>query len=149
MTQTELATTITNLISKLDENLKETVNNTTSVITETDAKFEKNRKIARALVTPDQREFIKLCEQDKKTPSFKQSYYECLEDMSTNNKASTNFETEKTELEETMKVKMDEFKSETSSFIDMKLLTINSNKSHSYYDQSSADLIKWQLFNTP
>ena len=48
--------------------------------------------------------------------------------MSTTNKFSNKFEIAKTEYEETMKKNMDELKSETLRFIDMKLLTINSNK---------------------
>ena len=48
-----------------------------------------------------------------------------------------------------MKIKMDEYKSETSSYIDMKLLTLNSNKSPTYYDQPSSDLIKLSLTRSP
>ena len=48
-----------------------------------------------------------------------------------------------------MKIKMDEYKSETSSYIDMKLLTLNSNKSPTYYDQPSSDLIKLSLLKSP
>ena len=48
-----------------------------------------------------------------------------------------------------MKMKIDEYRSETSISVDMKLLTLNSNKHPSYYDQPSADLIKWPLIKSP
>ena len=48
-----------------------------------------------------------------------------------------------------MKIKMYEYKSETSSYIDMKLLTLNSNKYPSYYDQPSSNIIKLSLLKSP
>ena len=60
--------------------------------------------------------------------------------MSTKNKVSTKFEISKTELEETLNMRLDELKSEIFSSIDMKLSTINSNK---------ADIIKWQPLKSP
>ena len=41
-----------------------------------------------------------------------------------------------------MNMRLNEFKSETVSYIYMKLLTINSNKPSSYYDHPSAYFIK-------
>ena len=69
--------------------------------------------------------------------------------MSTNNKVITKFEIAETEIEETMKMKLDEFKSETSSSVDMKLLTLSSDKYTSSYEKPSSDLIKWSLFKSP
>ena len=48
--------------------------------------------------------------------------------MSTNKKINTKFEIAKTEPEEKMKTKMNKYKFETSSSIDMTLLTIYWNK---------------------
>ena len=62
--------------------------------------------------------------------------------MSANNKVNTNIVKAKTELETTMNMTLNEFKSETVSYIVMKLSTLNSNKASSYYDQLSDDLIK-------
>ena len=42
-----------------------------------------------------------------------------------------------------------EFKCETFSSIEMKLSTLNSNKSPSFYDQPSADIIKGPLLESP
>ena len=69
--------------------------------------------------------------------------------MGTNKKISTKFEMDKIELEETIKIKMDEYKSETSIYIYMKLLTLNSNKYSSSFDQPSANLIKFPLPKLP
>ena len=68
--------------------------------------------------------------------------------MSTNNKIKTKFEISKTELEEKLKMIPDEYKSETSIYIDIKLLTLNSNKYRSSYDQPSVDLIRWTLLKS-
>ena len=46
-------------------------------------------------------------------------------------------------------MKMDEFKSESLSSIDMKLLTLNSSKYPSSYDQPSANFIKFPLLKSP
>ena len=46
-------------------------------------------------------------------------------------------------------MKLDENKYGTSNSIDMKLLTLYSNKSPSYYDQPSANIVKLQLLNSP
>ena len=48
-----------------------------------------------------------------------------------------------------MNMRLDEFKSETFSSIDMNLSTINSNKYPYSYDQPSANLIKWSLLKSP
>ena len=69
--------------------------------------------------------------------------------MRTNNKFSTNIKRSKTKLEETMKMKANGFKYETYSSVDMKLLTLNSIKYHSSYDQPSADLINCTLLKSP
>ena len=42
-----------------------------------------------------------------------------------------------------------EFRSKVSSSIEMKLLTLNSNKYPSSYGQPSADIIKWPLLKSP
>ena len=68
--------------------------------------------------------------------------------MSTRNKCSTNIETSKTELEATMNMRLDEFKSETVSFFNTKLPTHTSNKPSSSYDQPYADLIKLPLLKS-
>ena len=46
-------------------------------------------------------------------------------------------------------MKFDEYKAEISSYIYMKLLTLNSNNCPSCYDQPSAGIIKWTLINSP
>ena len=46
-------------------------------------------------------------------------------------------------------MKFYEYKYETSISNDMKLLTFNSNKYTSYYDQPSADIIKWIPLKSP
>ena len=46
-------------------------------------------------------------------------------------------------------MKRDELKYETLISIDIKLLTLSSNKYPSYYDQHSADLIKWPILKSP
>ena len=62
--------------------------------------------------------------------------------MSANNKVSANIEIAKTELEETMNLRLDEFKSETTNSIDRKLSTLNSNKHPSSNKQTSSDITK-------
>ena len=47
-----------------------------------------------------------------------------------------------------MNMRLDEFKSETVISVDTKLLTLNSNKPLSSYDQASSDLIKWLLLKS-
>ena len=69
--------------------------------------------------------------------------------MSANNKVSTKIGIAKTELEATINMRLNEFKSETVSAIDMKLSILNSNKFTSSYNQPSADLIKWTLLKLP
>ena len=69
--------------------------------------------------------------------------------MINNNKITTKFYTSITENEEYFKMNFDEFKAEASISIDMKLLTLNSNKYPSSYGQTSADLIKWPLLKLP
>ena len=69
--------------------------------------------------------------------------------MSASNKVSTNIEIEKTDIEATINMRIDEFKSETVISFDMKISALTSNK-HSYsYDQPSSDLIKWTLLKSP
>ena len=69
--------------------------------------------------------------------------------MTYNNKISTEFEISGTENEEYLKNKFDKYNYEISNSIDMKLLTLYSNKSPSYYDQPSANIVKLQLLNSP
>ena len=88
-------------------------------------------------------------EQAKLFSSFTAKYNYHLENMRNNNKISTKFEIVKIELEEKLKMEMDRDKSETPLSIDIKLLTLNSNKFTSYYNQPSSDLIKWPLLKTP
>ena len=65
--------------------------------------------------------------------------------MSNRKKISIKFEIERTENEYHLKMKLDQYKSETTSPIDTKLLTINTNKDPSYYDQPSVVITKWPL----
>ena len=46
-------------------------------------------------------------------------------------------------------MRLNELKSETVISIDMKLSAISPNKTYSYYDQPSDNLIKWPLLNSP
>ena len=76
----------------------------------------------------------KLDAQDKKTSSFATSYDELFDKISSSNKVSTKIEIAKIELEATMNIRLDELKSETVSFFDMKLSDLASNKPSSSYD---------------
>ena len=69
--------------------------------------------------------------------------------MSNNTKISTKFEIERKETEYYLKMKLDEYKSETYISIDIKMLTLNSNKYPSSYYQPSDDLIKWLIIKSP
>ena len=62
--------------------------------------------------------------------------------MINNKKISTKFEIAITENEEYIKMKFDEYKAEIYSSINMKLLTLRTNKYPSSYYQPSSDLIK-------
>ena len=68
--------------------------------------------------------------------------------MSTSNKISTKIVMEKSELEATMHMRLDELKSETCSSIDIKISALSLNKPSSSCDQPSADFIKWPLFKS-
>ena len=48
-----------------------------------------------------------------------------------------------------MNMRLNELKSKTFSSIDMKVLTLNSDKSPSSDDQHSSDLNKWPLLKSP
>ena len=75
----------------------ESIKNLTAVITYQDTKFdEKLEKRLQTLSLHIKTNTQKLVEQDKKISSFKESYNERLENMSTNKKVSTKFEIEKT-----------------------------------------------------
>ena len=75
----------------------ESIKNLTAVITYQDTKFdEKLEKRLQTLSLHIKMNTQKLVEQDKKISSFKESYNERLENMSTNKKVSTKFEIEKT-----------------------------------------------------
>ena len=62
---------------------------------------------------------------------------------------STKFEIVRTEHDEYIKTKFDKYKSEISSSVDMKILTLSYKKYTSSYDQPSSDLIKFPLLNSP
>ena len=69
--------------------------------------------------------------------------------MSTRKKFSTNIEIGKTELEEKINMRLDEFKYGIVRSFDMKLSDPTSNKPCYSYDQLSADIIKWKLLKSP
>ena len=60
--------------------------------------------------------------------------------MNANNKAITKIEIEK-KLEDTMNMRLNEFKYETVRYIYIKLSYLSSNKYPSSYDQPSSDII--------
>ena len=64
---------------------------------------------------------LKLDDQDNKTSSFTASYNEHLDNMSANKKVSTNVEILIIELEATMNMGINELKSGTVIYIEMKL----------------------------
>ena len=68
--------------------------------------------------------------------------------MNNNNRVGDKIEIEKTELEATMHMVTDEFKSETVIFIDIKLTALSSNKQSFSYDQPSDDIVKWRLLKS-
>ena len=67
--------------------------------------------------------------------------------MSINN--INKIETAKEENEELLKNNIDKFKTEESSYIDIRFSVINPYKSPSSYDQPSAGFIKWTLTKSP
>ena len=69
--------------------------------------------------------------------------------MGANNKVSTTIEIEKEELEVAMNMRLNEFKYEAASSLDMKLSDFTSNKHFSSFDRPFTYLTKWPLLKSP
>ena len=125
-----------NLISEFKESVK-------NIIADQDAKVD---KIIEKQIQP-----LSLWVKDisSKQSEIEKLFNKRLENMSNKNRISTKYEITRAAIEYNLNMKLNEYKSKTSSSISMKLLTINPNKMFSSYDQHSADLIKCKLFKSP
>ena len=88
----------------------------------------------------------------KKLSSFATSFDEILENISSNNIVGRNFEAATSELEATIEMKLDKITydpTKTNDSFDMNISDIPSNKPSSYYEQTSAYLIKLPLLKSP
>ena len=115
MNQTDFSTTTGKILSSFnDNNVKQDEKSKGSISeknAEFDAKFENQLQTLSLQIQEDNKNTSsRLYYQDKKISYFTTSYYERLDKISTRNKVSTNIETSKTELEETMNKKLDELK---------------------------------------
>ena len=143
MTQTDLATNITAIFSKLDDVVK----TLTATITDNDAKFDETSGEKLQPLALQAKYNSEILNKQNILMSSIKSYYEFLDKMSIKN--IIKFDTARNENKELLKKNFGSFKAESFSSMNMKTSALDLYKYPYSYYQPSDYLVKWPLLMSP